>query len=250
MVVGWAVAGPHGAVRVRDLEGPPVDGQRQARPAGAARTGLRRPAGAGLAPNARMEEILLCIAFAEVLGLDTVGVDDGFFELGGPRCWRSAWSARIRAVLGIETRLRTLSRPPPSPNWRSRLTGAASGQPALRARQARPARIPLSDGQRRLWILAQLEGPSATYNLPGHRPGCPKTWTTIAIGAAFRDVIGATRGRCGPCSRSGGRQAVPADPRNRGWGGGGLEVDRCRAGEPEYPARCGAADGVRVRSGR
>ena len=46
-----------------------------------------------------------------------------------------------------------------------RLGDAQAARPALRS-LARPAEIPLSYAQRRLWFLDRLEGSSATYTIP------------------------------------------------------------------------------------
>ncbi|MGP4023221.1 amino acid adenylation domain-containing protein, partial [Actinomadura sp. 3N407] len=116
-------------------------------------------------PRDAREEIL-CGVFADVLGLDRVGIDDGFFDHGGDSLKATRVVARARAALDVELPVRALFEAPTVAGLAERIASASAAErPALRPAR-RPVPLPVSYAQERLWFLNRLEGPTATYNVP------------------------------------------------------------------------------------
>ncbi|MGC2745759.1 MAG: amino acid adenylation domain-containing protein, partial [Candidatus Angelobacter sp.] len=112
------------------------------------------------------EEEILCAIFAELLGRESVTTDANFFDLGGHSLIATQLVSRVRASFDIELPIRAIFETPTVSQLLLRMKSSTRDLlPALHS-QHRPAHLPLSFGQQRLWFLQQLESDNTDYNWP------------------------------------------------------------------------------------
>ncbi|QBR71362.1 hypothetical protein CU048_08800 [Beijerinckiaceae bacterium] len=122
-----------------------------------------------VAPRTVTEELLTEL-WADVLGLERVGIEDNFFELGGHSLLATQVISRIRQTFAIELRLRSLFESPTVAALAPRVETARSGAETFDAPPlvagTRQDPLPLSFAQQRLWFLDQLEPGNSSYCIP------------------------------------------------------------------------------------
>ena len=173
------------------------------------------------APAGAVEEILAGI-YTEILGVPRVGVDDSFFDLGGDSVSAMRLIAAINRSFDAGLAVRTLFEAPTVAQLAPRIGGDEAQLEPLVA-GPRPAVIPLSFAQNRLWFIDQLQGPSSAYNMAvALRLG--GRLDVDALAATLTDVVGTPREPAHTLHLTGG-----SPPPDGGVGrGGGVRLARRR----------------------
>ncbi|WP_280486953.1 non-ribosomal peptide synthetase, partial [Nocardia cyriacigeorgica] len=118
------------------------------------------------APVTPVQEIVAG-TFADVLGVERVGLDDDFFALGGNSLVATQVAARLGAALDTQIPVRVLFEAPTVAALATRVesSAGAGGQVPLVPRE-RGELVPLSPAQQRMWFLNRFDNQTAVNNIP------------------------------------------------------------------------------------
>ncbi len=153
------------------------------------------PAGGEAAsPRTPTEELLERI-WAEVFGLERVGIDRDLFELGGDSLRATQLLARVQEAFGVDLPLDALFAAPTIAGLAEVLE--SGGVPALEVpwleglervdRQAGDD-LPLSAAQRRLWFLHQLDPDNPVHNIAA-AVRLEGRLDTVALAGSFSEIL-------------------------------------------------------------
>ncbi|WP_051021330.1 non-ribosomal peptide synthetase [Nocardia araoensis] len=124
-----------------------------------AEAAFRAPAGA--------LERLVADAFAEIIGVDAVSVDDDFFARGGNSLMATRLAARLGAALDGHVPVAAVFEAPTPAALAERIatTERGASRPPL-ARRADAGPVPLAPAQQRIWVVHRLAPDSSAYHIP------------------------------------------------------------------------------------
>jgi amino acid adenylation domain-containing protein len=125
----------------------------------------RELADRSVAPRTGFEELVAQV-WADVLGVDRVGVHDDFFVLGGHSMLATRAANRLATALGREVSVRDVFDFPTVAGHAARIGRREDGLAELKPRPDRDVPAPLSFAQQRLWFLEQLAPDRAEYLSP------------------------------------------------------------------------------------
>ncbi len=117
-----------------------------------------------VAPSNPIEEGLATL-WGEILGLEQVGIHDNFFELGGHSLKATQVISRIHKDLGVEMAVRDIFNLPTIAELAQEIGTKSTTTYFDIERVPDAEHYPVSHAQRRLWVLAQMEGGSAAYHM-------------------------------------------------------------------------------------
>ncbi len=117
-------------------------------------------------PPRTTREMQLRTICEEVLGIEGIGVNDDFFDLGGHSLSATRFVSRVRDVLRVELPLRSLFENPTIAAIALAIDAVNDNQILTAIKPAeRTGNLPLSFGEERLWFLHQLEPDSPNYTV-------------------------------------------------------------------------------------
>ncbi|NLD49228.1 MAG: amino acid adenylation domain-containing protein, partial [Clostridiaceae bacterium] len=129
-------------------------------PKGVINTGVRF-----VAPRDRVEEAL-CEMWKEILGLEKVGVNDSFFDLGGHSLKATTFISRVHKAFNIELPLREMFRTPTIACLAEYIKNSVETIYSEIKPVEEKEYYPQSSAQKRMYILSQFEGSEGSYHMP------------------------------------------------------------------------------------
>ncbi|MGH3854188.1 MAG: amino acid adenylation domain-containing protein, partial [Pseudonocardiaceae bacterium] len=118
---------------------------------------------AGYVPPRSATERTLAEIWAQVLGVDRVGVHDNFFELGGDSILSIQVMSRVRVIFGVELSPRVLFVDPTVAGLAVAVAGSVVSDSGSIAVVDRVGELPLSFAQQRLWFLDEFAPGGSGY---------------------------------------------------------------------------------------